>query len=265
MKETLDKIDRRILFHLARDARRTSAPDITSDLDVSAATIRNRIKQLEERGVICGYHANIDYEQANGKTTYLFQCDADHSRREQVAQTVLDIPGVINVREVMSGRRNLHIEAIGEDKQDIARISQTLSSLDIEIEDEGLVQREYHRPYQPFGPEATPPALANNLTNLQELAGNAKVVGVTVSRSAAAYGQTISELAEEGLLRDSLLIIAIERGDEVLMPNGETSIQEGDLVTVLSQHGDTEDLVELFTGSATQRTELIEDPINHEV
>lgn len=250
MTDQLDEIDRRILFHLARDARRTSAPDITADLDVSAATIRNRIRQLEERQVIQGYHANIDYEQTGGKLTYLFICRSDTPRREYFTREALGVPGVVHVRELMSGRRNLHIEAIGEDKAEITRIARDLSNLGLEIEDEAMVQRNFHRPYEPFGPDSSLSSTVSNLTNLRELAGDAKVIDVTVAGSAEACGRTIRELSEDGSLTEGLLIVAIERGDEVIMPNGETEIREGDLVTVLTQHGDADDLSHLFTENA---------------
>lgn len=247
MPESLDDIDRRILFHLSRDARRTSAPDITEDLDVSAATIRNRIRQLEERNVIQGYHANIDYEKTGGKLTYLFICSSDTPRREYFAREVLQVPGVVHARELMSGRRNLHVEAIGSDKNEITRIARDLSNLGLEIEDEALVQRDYHHPYAPFGPESSVSSTISNLTNLRELAGDAKVVDVTVAETADANGQTIRELSEERALEEGLLIVAIERGEDVIMPNGETEIRAGDLVTVLTQHGDADSLTDLFT------------------
>lgn len=250
MEPTLDEIDRRILFYLTRDARRTSAPDIAADFDVSAATIRNRINQLEERGIIQGYHANIDYEKTGGKLTYLFICNTDPPRREYFVRKALQIPGVVHVREVMSGRRNLHIKAIGEDKSDITRISRDLSNVGIEIEEEALLQRDIHNQYHSFGPETATSSLSSNLTDLRELAGDAKLIDVTVAGDATATGETIQELSEKGLLREGLLIVAIERGDEILMPNGDTSIREGDLVTVLSRRGDGEELVEIFAGES---------------
>lgn len=245
--DRLDKIDKRILYYLASEARRTSAPDITEDLDVSAATVRNRIKQLEEHGVIQGYHANIDYEKTGNKLTYIFICNTDTPRRDYFAKEALEIPGVIHVRELMSGRRNLHIEAVGDDKAAITRIARDLSNLGIEIEDEALVQRDYHHPYQPFGPDASPTSVETRFTDLHELAGEAKVLEVTVSDAADVAGQTIRELSEKGLLREDLLIVAIERGEDVITPNGKTEIRDGDVVTVLSQNGESENLTELFT------------------
>lgn len=265
MNKSLDEIDRRILFYLARDARRTSAPDMAADFDVSAATIRNRINQLEEHGVIQGYHANIDYELTGGKLTYLFICNSDSPRREYFVRKALEVPGVIHVREVMSGRRNLHIEAVGQDKTEITRISRDLSNLGLEIEDEALVQRDIQHPYQPFGPESALSPISSNLTNLQELAGDAKVIDVTVAEDAGATGETIRSLSESGLLREGLLVVAIERDGEVLMPNGETTIQEGDLITVLSQQGDAQDLIEVFTGPTQGEEAENRDRTNHEM
>lgn len=248
MADSIDKIDRRILFYLSQEARHISAPDITTDLDVSPATIRNRINKLEERGVIQGYHANIDYEKTGGKLSYLFICTIDTPKREYFAREALNISGVTHVREMMSGRRNLHIEAIGDDKADITRIARDLSNLGLEIEDESLVQRDYHSPYEPFGPDSTLSPTVSNLTNLRELAGDAKVIDVTIAESSEASGRSIKELSEENLLEKGLLVVAIERGDETIMPNGETEIREGDVVTVLTQDGDADGLTELFTG-----------------
>jgi len=66
MSHHLDEIDRRILHALMSDARNTSAPMIAEGLNVSAATVRNRIERLEEEGVIRGYTAIVDFEQADG-------------------------------------------------------------------------------------------------------------------------------------------------------------------------------------------------------
>lgn len=69
MSVRFDEIDKRILYHLARDARGISAPDIADEVNVSAGSIRNRINRLEEEGVLEGYHARIDYERAERRHT----------------------------------------------------------------------------------------------------------------------------------------------------------------------------------------------------
>lgn len=91
------------------------------------------------------------------------------------------------------------------------------------------------------------------------------MVDLTVSASGDASGKSISELSEEGLLEDDFLIVAIERGEDVLMPNGETRIQEGDHVTVLSSQGDTENLTQLFTGPEDRSVPLNQESQRHEL
>ncbi|MFB6070699.1 MAG: TrkA C-terminal domain-containing protein [Halanaeroarchaeum sp.] len=244
----IDEIDKRILYALAKDARGTSAPDIAADLDVSPATIRNRIHQLEERGVIGGYHAQIDYEKTGGRLTYLFICNADPPESEYFAKKALLISGVVRVQEIMSGRRNLQIVAVGDNKEEIRRISRDLSNLGLEIEDEALIQNEWFNPYEPFGPNAEPFTYESDLLNLRELAGDAKVVDVTVAETSLAADATVKELSQREEFRDETVIVAIERGDTMITPSGDTVIQSGDIVTAVTQEGDTDRLRQLFGG-----------------
>src|SRR6056297_3373990 len=103
MEYRLDEIDKRILYYLAEDARNTSAPLVAEEVDVSPGTIRNRIRKLEENNVIEGYHADVNYARADNLLTNLFVCNAPVSDRERLAREALSIPGVVNVREVMTG------------------------------------------------------------------------------------------------------------------------------------------------------------------
>ena len=55
----LDDTDRAILRELQENAR-TPFSEIARRIDMSSATIHDRVKQLEEAGVIKGYHAAVD-------------------------------------------------------------------------------------------------------------------------------------------------------------------------------------------------------------
>jgi DNA-binding Lrp family transcriptional regulator len=247
MEYRLDEIDRRILHALMGDARNTSAPTIAEAVNVSAGTIRNRINRLEEHGIIEGYTAQVDFERADGRLTNLYMCTVPVSDRETLAQEARTIPGVINVRELMTGRRNLHVLAVGEDTDDLRRISRALSTLGIEIDEEDLVQNETFDAYSPFGP--TDAAASHPSTDFISLAGGAKVAEVTVRADAPITGHTLADAVERGLLDEEALVIAIERDDTVLTPHGETAIQSDDVVTVLSRQGDRERTLEAFLGT----------------
>lgn len=55
----LDALDRRILVALSQDGRRAAA-DLAKELGLSRQAVTDRIRRLEEAGVIRGYRADID-------------------------------------------------------------------------------------------------------------------------------------------------------------------------------------------------------------
>ncbi|WP_335998932.1 Lrp/AsnC family transcriptional regulator [Halorientalis halophila] len=253
MDYRLDDIDRRILFELMRDARNTSAPTIAEQVNVSPGTIRNRISQLEANGIIRGYTVGVDFERADGHLTNLYVCNAPVSERKSLARDACAVPGVVNVRELMTGRRNLHVLAVGEDTEALRRITRALSELGIEIEDETLVEAETDSPYGSFGPDEAVPT--TEATDFISLAGDANVVDVTVQEGAPIVDRTLEAAVREGVLDDDSLVIAIERGDRVLTPHGTTEIRPDDIVTVLSRSGDTDGVLEAFVDGETVANE----------
>lgn len=243
----IDEIDERIIYRLTEDARRTSAPDIAEEFDVSPPTIRNRIRRLEEAGVIEGYHARIDYEKLDGRLTNLFLCTAAATERKRFARRILDIPGVVGVREVMTGGQNLHVTVVGSNTGDIRRIAQEMAALGVDIDDEGLFHRERIRPYMPFGPdelERTP-----LVTGIADLSDDADVVEVPVADDAPIAGKTLQEATDEGFITGDLLVVSIDRedGDQALTPDGETVLRSGDLATLFSRTGIADETLRAFT------------------
>lgn len=243
----VDEIDKRILYYLGSDARNTAAPAIAEEVDVTPATVRNRIRQLEKHGILRGYPADIDYEQIDGRIRYLFTCTAPVTERERLSQAALDVSGVVNVRELMAGPSNLHVTAVGVDTDDVSRIARELSALGLEIEDDDVVEHEYHHPYHPFGPEDEP--TGPSLTDFMSLAGGAEVVEFTVSEGAKVAGLTIEEAVEEGLLDDDLLVVGIEREGEILTPKGDTELHVGDVVTLFAREAIEHGTLEVFGGT----------------
>lgn len=243
----IDTIDERILYYLAQEARHTSAPDIAEQVDVSAPTVRNRIRRLEEAGIIRGYHANIDYQKVEGRLTNHYVCSTGNRDREELAQRALEVPGVVNVREIMSGKGDLRIKVIGSDTADLTRIAQDLTALGIEIDDEDLIHREYFRPYALFGPRDE--ELVSPVIGVAGLAGDADVVEVIVKVQAPIAGKTLKAASEEGLIPADVLVVRINRDEETITPTGETRIEEGDFVTIHSRSGVTEETLAAFTGT----------------
>ena len=148
--EGLDDLDRTILHALQEDARGTSSQDIADEAGVSASTVRNRIGRLEERGILTGYHADVDYEQAGYQLYTLIVCTAPVPRREELAAEAVDVPGVVRVEEVMTGSENVHVFAVGTDSDDLSRIGRDLDDMGLEVADEDLIRSVHSGPFEGF-------------------------------------------------------------------------------------------------------------------
>lgn len=243
----IDDLDRRIIYTLMQDGRAT-ATSIAETATVSGATVRNRIERLEARGIIQGYRAHIDFEAAGGKLRNLYLCNVPVPEREALAHEARAIPGVVNVRTLMTGRRNLHVLAVGEGTRDLQRVSRALSKLGIEIEDEDLLEDELLDPYEPFNPDASPRVPA--LNDFIDLTGNARILTVSVAADAPVAGMSLEEANRTAVLDEDTLVIAIERDDEEIMPHGHTVVQPDDIVTLLSRHRTDVGAYEAFQSSS---------------
>src|SRR5262245_13609423 len=60
-KERLDRIDRTIVTVLQKNAR-TSNKDLAVEVGLAPSTCLERVRALRARGVIRGYHADVDRE-----------------------------------------------------------------------------------------------------------------------------------------------------------------------------------------------------------
>lgn len=87
-----------------------------------------------------------------------------------------------------------------------------------------------------------------SVEDFMELGGDAEIFEVTVTEDADIAGKTLREAGEEGLLGEDVLIVALQRGEDIVTPRGGTSIEAGDTVTVFAREGMTDELVELFVG-----------------
>jgi DNA-binding Lrp family transcriptional regulator len=150
----LDAIDRSILYYLQQDARRTSSSDIAAELDMSASAVRTRLNKLEASGVIRGYYVDVDYDLAGYPLYTKIICTAPVPDRGELANRAREIHGVTAVREIMTGKRNVYVNAIGRSHDDLNRIAGELDALGLDIVDEQIIRDEYVCPYRGFLDEA---------------------------------------------------------------------------------------------------------------
>ncbi|SEV84166.1 potassium channel family protein [Natrinema salifodinae] len=86
------------------------------------------------------------------------------------------------------------------------------------------------------------------IVDYMQIGEEAEVFEIEVTENAPIAGTTLVEAAEDGLLHDEVLIVAIEREgqDPPITPRGETEIETGDLVTVYSGFGADPELTDVF-------------------
>ncbi|PSQ58504.1 MAG: AsnC family transcriptional regulator [Halobacteriales archaeon SW_9_67_25] len=231
MTSRLDEIDRQIIHALMADARNTTATTIAEGLNVSGGTVRNRIDRLEEDGVIRGYTARIDFERAGGRLTSVYMCTVPAAERERLALAAESIPGVVNVRVLMAGRRDLQVVAVGENTEDLREIARSLSELDIEIEDEELLQTEIDSPYAPFAADDS--AHRPEPTDVVTLPDGHDVVEVAVTENAPVAGESFDAARTDGILAEDVVVVSVERDGEVHHPTDVSVVEADDVVTLL--------------------------------
>jgi DNA-binding Lrp family transcriptional regulator len=150
MAPNLDNVDRGILHLLQVDARNTTAQEIAEKTGVSASTVRNRIDQLEADGVIEGYHPEINYEAADLPFRVLFVVTAPAIERSEYVAKLLDIKGVVDVREMLTGRRNIQVEVVGTNTSDVTRMTDAIHNLGLEIESSDIMKQRQVQPFNHF-------------------------------------------------------------------------------------------------------------------
>ncbi|WP_418281494.1 Lrp/AsnC family transcriptional regulator [Halorubrum sp. DTA98] len=150
MGRELDNVDRGILYMLQMDARNTTSEEIADKTGVSASTIRNRLERLENDGVIKGYHPEINYESANLPLRVMFVITAPPKKRSEIVDQLLDIQGVIDVSEMITGKRNIQVEVVGRDTSDIIRITDAIHDMGVEVESSEIMKQRKVQPFNHF-------------------------------------------------------------------------------------------------------------------
>lgn len=100
MTVALDDVDRHILRALQLNAR-TSNADIARELDMAPSAILERIRKLEQRGVIAGYEARLVPKAIGiGLTAFSFVRAAGTASGKEMALALAGIPEVVEVHHV---------------------------------------------------------------------------------------------------------------------------------------------------------------------
>lgn len=126
-KEILDDIDLRIINLLQEDSR-LSYNKIASRLGISVGTAYNRIKSLEERGILRGYTVIIDLDKVGYNLTALILIQAEGKHLLDVEAEIAKINSVVSVYDI-TGDFDIAVIARFKDRDGLNRFIKSLVSL----------------------------------------------------------------------------------------------------------------------------------------
>ncbi len=92
--EVLDAVDRRLVAELRADARASYA-HLARSVGLSSPSVQERVRRLERRGVLVGFHAAVDPAAVGLTVTALVSIlQTDSAEQDDVARRLAAVPAV---------------------------------------------------------------------------------------------------------------------------------------------------------------------------
>jgi len=127
LNEKLDDIDLRIINLLQEDSR-LSYNKIARKLGISVGTAYNRIKSLEERGVVKGYTVLVDMAKVGYNLTALILIQAEGKHLLDVENEISKMNNVVSVYDI-TGDFDVAVIARFKDRDSLNQFIKSLLSL----------------------------------------------------------------------------------------------------------------------------------------
>ena len=116
---SLDSIDLKILEALQEDARQTYTT-IGKRLGIAHSTVYDRVKKMEDYGIIKKYTALIDCEKAGAKNVLaVMTIYTDPKESEKVAEKLCQCPQVLEVYTSLSEELQIIAKVIAESQESL--------------------------------------------------------------------------------------------------------------------------------------------------
>ncbi|WP_456394984.1 Lrp/AsnC family transcriptional regulator [Thermococcus sp.] len=124
----VDELDRKILSLLQRDAR-LSYREIAKELKVAVGTVYNRLKRMEERGIILGFAPKLNYEKLGYELTAIIGIKAQGKKIIEIEREIAKNEHVTCVYDV-TGEYDIIAVAKFRGREDMNRFVKWLLSID---------------------------------------------------------------------------------------------------------------------------------------
>jgi Lrp/AsnC family leucine-responsive transcriptional regulator len=120
----IDEMDRRILSLLQQDARLPNA-EIARRVGMAPSATLERLRKLEERGVILGYEVRLDPRKLGlGLTAFIFIKSQDKQGEQDTGERLKQHPNVLEVHHI-AGEDCYLAKVRATDTEDLGRLLRT--------------------------------------------------------------------------------------------------------------------------------------------
>ena len=123
----MDETDQKLLSMMRQDAR-LSVAALASKLKVSRGTVTNRIRRLEDDGVIVGYTVRLRPDVQHNSILAWMSIAVDGNQTRAVISHLLGEPGVAALHDT-NGRWDLLAELRAETLQELAQVLERIRLL----------------------------------------------------------------------------------------------------------------------------------------
>ena len=123
----MDETDHKLMSLLRQDARLTVAA-LAAKLKVSRGTVTNRIRRLEDEGVIVGYTVRLRPDVQHNAIKAWMSIAVDGNQTRAVIASLLGEPGVATLHDT-NGRWDLLAELRAETLQELAKVLERIRLL----------------------------------------------------------------------------------------------------------------------------------------
>ncbi len=123
----MDEVDHKLLSMLRQDAR-LSVAALAAKLKVSRGTVTNRIRRLEDDGIIVGYTVRLRPDVQHSAIRAWMSIAVDGNQTRAVIASLLGEPGVAQLHDT-NGRWDLLAELRADTLQDLAKVLERIRLL----------------------------------------------------------------------------------------------------------------------------------------
>ncbi|QZX99573.1 Lrp/AsnC family transcriptional regulator [Halobaculum rubrum] len=113
----LDDTDREILRILQEDAR-TPFSEVARRIDMSSATVHDRVSRMEEAGVLRGYRAEVDPKALGYGVSAFVGLRVQQGHEEEALETLREVDGVREVH-LTTGEYDVMMRVYAESTDDL--------------------------------------------------------------------------------------------------------------------------------------------------